>query len=99
MTRRTKAFYDRAVSAADLEAARELDGLDEEIALLRVEIRRLISEDQPDDRLVQGAMRLLVQGVIAQHRLSGREADGLTEAVAAMFEEFLSALSATDGGA
>jgi hypothetical protein len=97
MTRRE--FYDRAASAAELEAARAIDGLDDEIALLRLEIRRLIADDAPDPRLVQGAMRLLVQGVMAQHRLNGRQAEGLTAAVANMFEEFLAAMSPDGGGA
>lgn len=99
MTRRARSFYARALSAADrdaLEDAREVEGLEDEIALLRMEIRRLIETEEPDARVVQGAMRLLVQTLIAQRRLSGREAEGLSDAVARVVEEFGAVLASAD---
>lgn len=105
MTRRTRSFYARALTAADrtaLEDARAVEGLDDEIALLRVEIRRLIETEEPDARVLQGAMRLLVQTLVAQHRLAGSEAENLSEAVARVVEEFAGVLAGTDvpeGGA
>lgn len=100
MTRRARSFYARAMSAADrddLEDAREVEGLDDEVALLRVQIRRLIADDEPDARVVQGAMRLLVQALIAQQRLSGRQAEGLGNAAGHLLEEFAAAIAAGDG--
>jgi len=99
MTPRIRSFYARALGAADraaLDDAREVEGLDDEIALLRVQIRELIANEEPDARVVQGAMRLLVQALVAQQRLSGREAEGLGDAVAQVIEEF-GAMLATGG--
>ena len=102
MTRRVRSFYARALSAADraaLDDARDVEGLDDEVALLRVQIRRLLADEEPDARVVQGAMRLLLQTLIAQQRLSGRQAEGLGDAAARLLEEFGAALAAGDGSA
>jgi len=102
MTRRVRSFYARALTAADraaLDDAREVEGLDDEVALLRLQIRELIANEEPDARVVQGAMRLLVQAVVTQQRLSGSQAEGLTEATTRLFEEFASVLNEADGGA
>ncbi len=58
MTRRVRSFYARALTAADrtaLDDARDVEGLDDEVALLRVQIRRLLADEEPDPRVVQGA--------------------------------------------
>ena len=91
MTRRTRTFYARALSAADraaVEDALEVEGLDEEIAVLRVQIRRLLEDDPADAPVLQSGMRLLVQALVAQQRLSGRQAEGLGDAAARLVEEF-----------
>ena len=100
MTRRARSFYARALSAADraaFEDAHEVEGLDDEVALLRVQIRRLLEEETPDERVVQSGMRLLVQALVAQQRLSGRQAEGLGDAAAQLIEEFGALLNAPDG--
>lgn len=102
MTRRARSFYTRALSAADraaLEDAREVEGLADEVALLRVLIRRLLEEDGAEAPLVQSAMRLLVQTLVAQQRLSGRQAEGLGDAAARLLEEFGALLGAPGEGA
>lgn len=101
MTRRVRSFYARALTAADraaLDDARAVEGIDDEVALLRLQIRALIADEEPDARVVQGAMRLLVQAVVTQQRLSGRQAEGLTEAATRLLEEFVGALNEADGG-
>lgn len=101
MTRRARSFYARVLTAADrteMEDARDVEGLDDEVALLRVQIRRLLADEEPDARVVQGAMRLLLHTLIAQQRLSGRQAEGLGDA-ARLLEEFVAALAAGDGSA
>ena len=42
-------------------------------------------------------MRLLVQTLIAQQRLTGRQAEGLGEAAARLLEEFGAAIAVGDG--
>ncbi len=93
-------FYASAIDTADrlaeLGDARRVEGLDEEVALLRVLLRDTI-RDHPDDlKLLQGGMRLLVQTLIAQHRFSPKQADNLGEAVANVLQEFGEALGTAE---
>jgi len=81
--RRTPTFYERALSASDRELfadALDVDGLDHEVALLRVQILRLMEEQElgstPEgDAAVRAGIRLLVTALSARHRLTGREAE------------------------
>src|SRR5690606_24375785 len=108
---RTPSFYERALSASDREVfqdALEVDGVDDEIALLRVHIHRLIEEQTSgageggtnggakDGEALRAGIRLLVQALSARHRLTGREAQTLTETATDLFEQFIAAFS--DGG-
>ena len=66
-------FYGKALSQAELlmlEEARDLEGLDEEIAMLRVRLLAAL-RDHPDDlRLLTHGIGILVRAVAAQYRLS-----------------------------
>lgn len=99
---RARSFYARALSAADREAfedAHDIEGLADEVALLRLQIRRLLEEEPVDVKVVQSGMRLLVQTLVAEQRLSGRQAEGLGEAAAQLIEEFGALLAAPEEGA
>jgi hypothetical protein len=92
-------FYASALEGADrhdLAVARELEGLDDEVALLRLQLRRALAkhEGDVDPRLLQNGVRLLVQALLAQHRLSPRQAEHLGDAVANVLEEFSEVLGA-----
>ena len=93
-------FYASALEAADrhdLAVAREVDGIDDEVALLRLQLRRHLADGgDVDPKLVQSAVRLLMQALLAQHRLSPRQADGLGEALASVLEEFGEVLGTAD---
>ena len=93
-------FYVQALDAADhaeeLAAARKVEGLDEEVALLRVLIRDALEQHPDDVKLLHSGLRLLVQSLLAQHRLSPKQADNLGEAVANVLEEFGEALGTAD---
>src|SRR5688572_12023426 len=86
---RTKAFYERGLSAAEregLDEARALRGVDEEIALLRLRLREALAA-QPDDwDVLLGGVRLLIQALLAQRRLSGQQAEELSEQLVGIFE-------------
>jgi hypothetical protein len=82
-------FYDEALSAAErlrLPRARQIEGLDEEIALLRPRLLRHASEN-PDrfETLLRG-LRLLVQAVAVKYRLSPKAADDLSKSIAGVLE-------------
>ncbi|MBI4329510.1 MAG: hypothetical protein HY685_06565 [Chloroflexi bacterium] len=75
-------FYANSLAEAEreiLEQAREVEGIDEEIALLRTRLRQAL-EERPDDLdLLLKGMRLLVQAVSARYRLSGKAKEDLMD--------------------
>jgi len=87
----TRRFYERAIDEAsrdDFAEALALDGLDEEVAILRLHLRRLLTDSPEDARVLQAGVRLLISALLAQRRLTDREAEGIGEAVAAVVEQF-----------
>lgn len=84
-------FYDSALTAAErsqFDEARDVEGLEQEVALLRIRLREALI-DRPDDvKLLQNGVRLLVQALLAQHRLTPKQANNLGEAAANLLEEF-----------
>lgn len=72
-------FYAAALSEAErllLPEARGIEGLDEEIALLRVRLHTALREHPENLPLLVKGMELLVKAVAARYRLSKRaEAD------------------------
>lgn len=68
-----RGFYSDALSEAEqllLEEAREIQGLDEEIAMLRVHLRKALEASPEDLRLLTHGIDMLVKAVAAQYRLS-----------------------------
>ncbi len=89
--RRSGRYYQAALEAADrdlVERARDLTGIDEEIALLRASIFRLVEAGNVDPRHLHSAMRLLLQALAARDRLSGEHSERLAEATGRLMEEF-----------
>lgn len=98
--RRTPTFYERALSVSDrelFEDALGVEGIDAEVALLRVHIHQLLEEQPQDSEAVRAGIRLLVTALSARHRLTGLEAETLTETATNLFEQFVAA-SVTGGG-
>jgi hypothetical protein len=78
--RSLRGFYARAISEAErevLELAHGVEGLDEEIALLRMKIAATLSERPQDMELLAKGLNLLVRAVSARYRLSGQASDDL----------------------
>src|SRR5688500_8166882 len=83
------AFYERGFSAADregLDEARTLRGVNEEIALLRLRLREALAAQPEDWDVLLGGVRLLIQALLAQRRLSGQQAEELSEQLVGIFE-------------
>ena len=98
--RRAPSFYERALSASDrelFEDALEVEGVDGEVALLRVHIHRLMEEHPEDTEALRAGIRLLVTALSARHRLTGREAQTLTETATGVLEQFIAAFAAGEG--
>jgi hypothetical protein len=77
-------FYASAIdeSEALIEAA-EIEGVDEEIAILRVRLKKRLDDASSDLDLILRCARLIVVAVAARYRMSPRRADELATHLAA----------------
>ncbi len=78
-------FYGSALDAAeriDLEAASDVEGLDREIALLRMKLREVVAGRPEDLQLMLRGIELLVKAVSARYRLSKQAEEHLSESIA-----------------
>lgn len=78
---------DRATKA-ELLAAGRAEGLDDEIALLRILVRRELAANPDDSKLVFQGITLLVRAVTARYRLSPADASALTDHMIANLQSF-----------
>jgi hypothetical protein len=80
-------FYETALSEAErlkLEAALDIEGLDEEVALLRFLLRKAIEEHPEDIPLMTKGAELLVKAVATKYRLSPKSKRDLANNLAAV---------------
>lgn len=88
-------FYGDVLDRAErarLDEAAAIDGLDDEVALLRVRLRRAIEERPEDYALMLRGIALLVRAVAARYRLSPKSRRDLSESLAATIEQIGAAL-------
>lgn len=85
-----KSFYSQALLTAersDLTVAAEVEGLDQEIAVLRLRLRQVLAERPDDWQLMFKGIDLLAKAVATRYRLSRKSerdlARSLTEALEA----------------
>jgi len=86
--RRTTGFYDDSLTLAEqvaLSQARDIQGLDEEIALLRVRLRSLAEDPKKLTPFLKG-LEMLVKALAATHRLSKKSQDDLMDSVMGVLE-------------
>lgn len=96
---RTTPFYADALAAderVDLAVASEVHGLEQEIALLRLWLRRILADRPEDFGTAVKAISLLVRAVSAAGRLSVAD-DALLDRVSAELNAVLSALAGETG--
>lgn len=85
-----EAFYAQALSQAEqveLSQARDVEGLDEEIALLRLRLKEMLSEQPENMPLLLRAIELLVKAVGTRYRLSKDAKENLTDAITGVLKE------------
>jgi hypothetical protein len=83
-------FYDEALTEAEqaaLPLAREIDGLDEEIAVVRLRLRSALEEHPEDLALMVKGVELLVKALSARYRLSKSEKADLSASIRGLVEE------------
>lgn len=87
--RKLSRFYEHVIERADLEAAGAVQGIDEELALLRTRLRGLWLDESVDLPLVLKAMDVLVRVVSARHRMSQKRLDDFNEAMTTVAEALM----------
>lgn len=81
---KTEQFYANALDEnekLDYQTAGRIEGIDNEIALLRVKIKTLLSGDSPDIRLAVAMAGTLAKLVKVRDSMTPKEQKGLKEAV------------------
>lgn len=88
-------FYQAALTEAErllLSQAQEVEGLDGEIALLRLRLRQALQEHPEDNELLLKGVAMLVKAVSTRYRLSPAAKQNLTEAITQVLKEVGGAL-------
>ena len=88
--RRKSGFYDLAFDEAErleLEEARGIDGIDEEIALLRVKLRELIMAEPERFELHLKVANTIARLVTTRYNISKEQKRSLKEAIAKVLTE------------
>ncbi len=87
---RKHAFYSRHLDAqeqADSEAAVLVEGVDEEIALLRIKIKRVLERDPNNVALIVKATNTLARLMLTRFNIRKEDKQGLKEAIGAVLRE------------
>lgn len=86
-------FYASALSEAErilLPEARQIEGLDEEIAVLRMQLRNLLAEKTPEDieavKLKIRSIETLLKAVVTKYRLSPKAEEDLSQSIKGVLE-------------
>jgi hypothetical protein len=87
---RKHGFYSRVLDEAerfDLEAASGVDGIDDEIALLRVKIKSVLEKDPENIKLIMQATNTLAGLVKTRYKITREQRQGLREAMGKVLRE------------
>ncbi|MDP3879441.1 MAG: hypothetical protein Q8Q07_03940 [Dehalococcoidales bacterium] len=81
---RKHGFYSKVLDEAersDFEQATDVEGIDDEIALLRVKIKSILERDPENIKLIMQATNTLARLVRTRYNLSKEDKKGLREAI------------------
>ncbi len=79
---RKHGFYSKVLDEAEhLELAAGVDGIDDEIALLRVKIKSILEHDPENIRLIMRATNTLERLVRTRYNITKEQKKGLKEAI------------------
>lgn len=97
---RVRGFYDDALTEAErlqLAKARRVEGLEEEIAVLRVRLFTALKERPEDLDLLRQGVALIVRAVATQYRLSPKARKDLADRMAAVLNSIGDQILPADG--
>jgi len=92
---KARSFYDSTLSEAErisLPQAREIEGLEEEIALLRVKLKSAIAQHPENMTLVLKGIAMIIRAVATKYRLSKEAKENLADAIDSVLKEIGGAL-------
>ncbi len=81
---RKHGFYSKVLDEQerrDFQHAVEVDGIDEEIALMRVKIKSLVQRDPDNLRLIVAAVNSLARLVMTKYNIRKEDKQGIKEAI------------------
>ncbi len=81
---RKHGFYSKVLDEkeqSDYEQATEVEGIDSEIALLRIKIKSLIARDPENLKLIMQSTNALARLVMTRYNISKNDKQGLKEAI------------------
>jgi uncharacterized protein YjcR len=81
---RKHGFYSKVLDEAeklDFEMAADVNGIDDEIALLRVKIKSVLEKDPENIKLIMQATNTLASLVKARYKITREQRKGLREAI------------------
>ncbi len=87
---RTHGFYSKVLDEAeklDFEIAAGVEGIDDEIALLRVKIKSVLEKDPENIKLIIKATNTLAGLVKTRYRITKEQRTGLREAIGNVLRE------------
>lgn len=99
---RKHGFYSKVLDEAEqleLKAAREIEGIDDEIALLRVKIHSLLEKDPDNIKLIMDATNTLARLLRTKYNLDKVQGKGIKDAIANVIKELAIPLGVGVGAA
>ncbi len=99
---RKHGFYSKVLNEAeqlDFELATGVEGIDDEIALLRVKIKSVLSHDPDNVKLIMQATNTLARLVRTKYNISKKDKKGLKEAIGNVLKDIALPLGIGIGGA
>lgn len=85
-----QSFYTKALDEAeglDFELAQDVDGIDDEIALLRLKIKSLLEHDPDNIKLIMEATDALSRLVIARYKMGSAHKKALVNAIGGVLKD------------
>jgi len=80
----------------DLEVAAQIAGLDQEIALLRVKLKRAAKRQPNNLAVILKALDTLAKALVARHRITGDASKSLDDAMSRVITEITNELGVTE---
>jgi hypothetical protein len=85
-----QSFYSKALDEAeglDFELAQDVEGIDDEIALLRMKIKSLLESDPENIKLITEATDALSRLVIARYKMGSAHKKALAHAIGGVLKD------------